>query len=178
MTLFAATQILAVALVLIGALLLWNGRPVKQVATWSLRSLLVTIVLFGLGSGWFLWEISRLGEADFGNYRQLLLLFFGVIAVSSFFAVPDFLSVRGGAILVLLASKPFLDAAYMEDPRSRLFMVGFVYLSIVVALYLATLPYRLRDFFQWLFAKEIRPRVGGTILTLYGVFLCGVAFGY
>jgi hypothetical protein len=39
-------------------------------------------------------------------------------------------------------------------------------------------PYRLRDFFQWLFARPARARTLGGGLLAYGLLLIVVAFSY
>ncbi len=178
MPLFAATLLPAIVLLAVGGLLLWNGEPVAGLAKRSLRSLPVALVALGLGGGWFLYEVMQLGVSDFGNYRNLLFILFLAIAVLSVFYVSDFLAVRGAAILYLMAAKTLLDAAYMQDPPSRLFMVGIVYVCILLALYLGTIPYRLRDFFEWLFAKGTRPKIFGAACALYGLLLCATAFTY
>jgi hypothetical protein len=120
----------------------------------------------------------HLGPADFGQYRHLLFLVFLTVAVGSFFYVPDFLAVRGLSALTLLTSGVLLDAAYMQNPQTRLFLVSFVYLLIVISLYLGANPYRLRDFFDWLYKKEFRPRAIGGALAAYGILLIGVALNY
>lgn len=178
MSLFTATIIVGALLIFIGALFIWNGQPVEAQAKGFLRAPLPTIVLFGSAGLWFLYNISQLGAADFGNLKHWLLILFGGVVLGSFFVVKDFLAVRGLAGLTLLASWHLLDAAYMEAPTSRLFLVTLVYVAIVLALYLGTVPFKLRDFFGWLFAKQLRPRILGACLVAYGLLLTGVSFGY
>jgi len=178
MSLFTATIALGTFLILLGGLLVWNGQPVEQQAKGLLRARISTVLLFGAGALWFLYNVSNLGEADFGNIRHWLLLLFGGVALGSFFVVKDFLAVRGLAILTLLISWQLLQAAYMEAPTSRLFLVTFVYLAIVIALYLGTVPFKLRDFFTWLFAHDTRPKVLGGCLVAYGLLLTTVAIAY
>jgi hypothetical protein len=60
----------------------------------------------------------------------------------------------------------------------RLFMVIIVFVAIVAALYLAAVPYRLRDFFQWLFTSPGRARAFGAGLLVYGLLLNVLAFTY
>lgn len=158
--------------------MIWNGVSVGQLAKKSLRSFPVTLIIMSMAGSWFLYNVIRLGVADFGNYKEFLFIFFLGIGFFAFFHARDFLAVRGGAVLVMLLAKVLLEAAYMQEPRSRLFMVGFVYLCVVAALYLGTVPYRLRDFFDWLFAKEKRAKLLGYFFGLYGIFLCGIAFAY
>ena len=92
--------------------------------------------------------------------------------------LPDFLAVRGTAILVLFYSREALDAAFMQEPESRLFMVSIVYIGIVIALYLGAWPYRLRDFLNWLYVSDRRPRILGVSMAAYGILLGALAFGY
>ena len=178
MSLFAATVILGLLLLGLGSVLMWNPPIVERSFQRALRSLSVTICTMGLGAGWFLSAIAHLGEADFGDYKRLLFVFFLAIAVLSFFHTRDFLAVRGASIFVLMSARIFLDAAFMEEPTSRLFMVSLVYVGIVAALYLGTVPFRLRDFFFWLFAHSRRPRFLGLVLSSYGLLLCVVAMRY
>jgi hypothetical protein len=104
---------------------------------------------------------------------------FAALGVLAMRYVPDFLAVRGLSILILLAAWPLLHAAFMEyQAPQRLFMVTAVFVAIVAALYLAAVPYRLRDFFQWLFAQPARARVLGGGLLAYGFLLIVVAFTY
>jgi hypothetical protein len=87
--------------------------------------------------------------------------------------------VRGLCILTLLAATPLLDAAFMEyDRPQRLFLVTAVFAAVVAALYLAAVPYRLRDFFQWLLATPGRGRAFGVGLLVCGISLTLVAFTY
>lgn len=179
MTLFTATLITALVLLALGAVLIWNGEPVASIAKSMPRSRRFTIVAFGLGAIWFLWRVIHLGEADFGNHRNLLFIIFGAVAVSSFFVVPDFLAVRGLTILALLSADKLLDSAFaLYDIPSRLFLVVFAYLLIVLSIWLAVSPFRVRDFFNWLFQGSMRPRVLGALIGSYGLVLTVCAFTY
>ena len=88
-------------------------------------------------------------------------------------------AVRGLCVLVLVAASTLIDAAYMQYAHpQRLFMVGFVYAAIALAILLGAQPWRVRDFFEWLFARPARVRVFGACFAAYGLVLCGVAFTY
>jgi len=178
MSLLVATLIPAFLVLTCGVMLMGRASQVDRLGRQLMRSRGVALIVFGCASVWFLFKVAHLGEADFGNYRPLLLLGFGAIAALSWFSLPDFLAVRGAAILTLMLSRVLLDAAFMEAPVGRLFMVSLVYVGIVLALYLGTVPFRLRDFFDWLFADKRRPQVLGAFFVLYGLILCGTAFTY
>jgi hypothetical protein len=60
----------------------------------------------------------------------------------------------------------------------RLLMVTEVYVGLSLALYLAAAPYRLRDFFGWLFQQPIRPRLVGSALLASGLATVATAFTY
>ncbi|HBR94927.1 MAG TPA: hypothetical protein DEA90_12270 [Opitutae bacterium] len=178
MTLFQATLFTSIFLIAFGAHFLWHGmRSAASVQAFP-RSRVAAYILLGTAAAWFLYKITQLGPADFGQYKNLLFGVFLVVAVGSFIYVPDFLAVRGLAALILLTAGTLLNAAYMELPATRLFLVTFVYAAIVAALILGSNPYKLRDFFEWLYNKETRPRIFGGVFAAYGLLLLGVALTY
>ncbi|HEX2862532.1 MAG TPA: hypothetical protein VHN79_12875, partial [Lacunisphaera sp.] len=59
-----------------------------------------------------------------------------------------------------------------------LLMVTAVYVGLTAALYLAAYPFRLRDFFDWLFRTPARPRLIGAIMLAYGLATSAAAFTY
>jgi hypothetical protein len=108
-----------------------------------------------------------------------VMIGFAVLAVLSFIYAPDFLAVRGLAVVMLLAAEPLLAAAYMEwSHPQRLLMVTAVYIGLAAAIYLAAYPFKLRDFFGWLFASPGRPRLLGAIVLAYGLATSAAAFTY
>jgi hypothetical protein len=178
-SLYTATLYPGLALLLLGLAFLWNGLPFQRALHAFPRSESATILLFGAASLWFLSLVYHLSPADFGDYRVPLLALFSVIAVGAYFVTRDFLAVRGLAILLLLASRPLLDAAFLQPPQSRLFLVAFVYFIMIPAgLFLGALPYLLRDFLNWLAQKPLRPRALGATFFLYGLLLAYTASTY
>ncbi|MDQ5977709.1 MAG: hypothetical protein QG602_681 [Verrucomicrobiota bacterium] len=179
MSLFLATLLPGLLLAVLGAVLFWPGAapaakalPRSQAAAWA---------LFGLGALCFLWRLSRTGEADliFFQTPMPVIIGFGALAVLAFIYTPDFLAVRGLSVLVLLGAEPLLRAAYMKwDHPQRLLMVTAVYVGLAAALYLAAYPFRLRDFFDWLFRRPGRPKLLGAVLLTYGLATSAAAFTY
>ncbi|MSU22230.1 MAG: hypothetical protein EXS32_00205 [Opitutus sp.] len=178
MSLSLATLLPGLLLLALGVPLLLNHSGFVAVLKAFPRSTRAAYVFFGAGAAWFLHLIWHLSPADFGDYRTLLFIAFAAIAVLSFKCVPDFLAVRGGCVLALVGAWPLLMAAYLEEPRQRLLMVGLVYLAIALAIWLGAQPWRLRDFNSWLFARPGRGRAVGGALTGYGLLLALVAFTY
>jgi hypothetical protein len=181
MSLFLATLLPGLFLMLLGALFAWNDPRISSTAKALPRSQRGAWLFFGAGTAWFLWRLSRLGEAELIFFRTPtpVMLLFGVLAVLAFIYTPDFLAVRGLCILMLLAAEPLLYAAYMEwSHPQRLLMVTAVYIGLALALYLAAAPYRLRDFFEWLFQRPARARWIGLVLLIYGLATTASAFTY
>ncbi len=179
MNLFLATLIPGLLLAALGLVLFWPGAPGAAKAL--PRSQPAAWVLFGAGALWFIWRLSRTGEADliFFQTPAPVMIGFGALAVLAFIYTPDFLAVRGLCVLILLGAEPLLHAAYMEwGHPQRLLMVTAVYLGLTAALYLAAYPFRLRDFFEWLFRTPGRPRLVGAALLAYGLATSAAAFTY
>jgi len=181
MSLFLATLLPGLFLATLGSLLLPDLPLVAATLKALPRSSLAAFVLFGGGVLWFLVLVATMGEADriFGSSNAPWVVGFAVLGGLAMKYVPDFLAVRGLSVLVLLAAAPLLRAAFMEYAvPQRLFMVSFVFVAIIAALYLAAVPYRLRDFLQWLYARPVRARALGGGLLAYGLLLIAVAFTY
>jgi len=177
MSLFAATLLPGLLLLLLGIPLLVNHPGAKAAIAAFPRAATLGNAVFAVAAAWFLYNIWHLSNADFGEYRTLLFIGFGAVAVLAFKSVPDFLGVRGLCALVLVGAAPFLDAAYMQYDRPlRLFMVSLVYVAIALAIWVGAQPWRARDFLAWLFARDARSRALGGLLAAYGLLLVGVSF--
>lgn len=181
MSLFVATLLFGALILAKGGSFLWKGNKLREPLITGLRADVPTYILFVSAILWFLWEVWTMGQAEavFGPLTRPILLIAGIaVGIGSFRWVRDFLAVRAAAALALLAAGKFLDAAFLEDPPSRLVMVTGVYVMIVAALYFGTVPYRARDFLEWLFEDHLRPRIFGGLLAIYGIALVGVALTY
>jgi hypothetical protein len=179
MSLTLATLIPGLFLSILGGLLLLNNSAVISMFKAFPRSKVAAGVLFGSGAVWFLYAVAHLSEADFGEFRKYLFVGFAVVAVLSFFYSPDFLAVRGACVLMLMAAMPLLDAGYMQyEPKQIMLYKIAVYLGIALAIYLGASPFRLRDFFQWMFNAPGRAKAVGGACLAYGLLLFVVAFTY
>ncbi len=179
MSLTLATLIPALVLAVLGALLLVSNSMIVAMLKAFPRSKTAAGLLFGAGALWFLYNVWHLSEADFGEYRKGLFIGFAAVATLAFYYVPDFLAVRGASILMLLIATPLLDAGFLVYHPAQICLYKIaVLLGVGLAIYLGSVPYRLRDFFQWLFATTRRPRALGGFLLGYGLVLTVVAFTY
>lgn len=179
MSLFLAVLLPGIFLVLLGGLLLWNDPRVSSTAKALPRSQRGAWLFFGTSAAWFIWRLSHVGESDLIFFQQpmQLMIGFGVLAVLAFIYTPDFLAVRGLCVLMLLVGEPLLRSAYMEWTHpGRLLMVTAVYIGLALSLYLAAAPFRLRDFFEWLYGSAVRPRTLGAVLLVYGLATSAAAF--
>lgn len=178
MTLLQSTYLFAALLLLVGVPFAFFTGVFEKYAFAFLRSTKASVITF-CGSGlWFLYVLSQLGESDFGNIKELLIAVFGGAGLLAFFYLNDFLSVRGLCVFSLLIAREFLDSAFMQEPSSRLVLVSLSYVLVVAALYLGAIPYRLRDFFTFLFEKQIRAKAFGFSMLACAAALIAASFAY
>ncbi len=163
MDLYLATFIFSAILLVVGIPFLLSPSKSAKEALKLVRDKTAAIVLFGGAIVWFVWILMNLGEADFGDIKNILILVFGGAGILAFHYMPDFLAVRGASVLMLLLCRFFLDSAYMEEPASRLVMVSLAYIAVVVSIYMGSLPYRARDLFKYFEEKSARGRIFGLL---------------
>ena len=175
------TYTLLASLVLLaggGALLAVPGKLESCIRAFP-RHRMVGIVTMLIGGGWFIWKISQLGQSDFGDYKEIMMLLFGATLIGSIFYVRDFLAVRGVAIIILLAANTGLKSAFgLYDIPERLVLVSILYVFIVLSLVYGTMPYKMRDTVDWLLVSPSRLRGLGVVFLLFGASLGISSFMY
>lgn len=143
------------------------------------RSQKAAILFLLIGLIWFLFKhVQNLGEAEFGDYKYVIGFIATGVALSSYFFINDFLSVRAFCILALLYSREVLDAAFLQEPQSRLFLVSAIYFIIILSLYFGAWPYRLRDLIKHFNANSKKVTLLGAIIFIYALLLIVVSFNY
>jgi len=179
MTTFAASIATGILLILFGVLIYAPKSNLRSYVLEFPRSNHCSLWLVTLATVWFLWRhIANLGEADFGSYKLLIGGIAVVVAVLSFKYTPDFLAVRGLAMLVLLFSREVLDALFLQEAFTRLFLVTIIYLLIVLALYFGAWPYRMRDCITWLNEKSGRFEALGVFIVFCGILISILSLTY
>ncbi len=179
LTLFQSTIFAGLLFIAVGALFALPSKPVSMIVRGFPRSTLAAYVTMGLGGAWTLWEVAHLGKANYGDFKQYIFVGFALVGLLSFKYAPDFLSVRGACILYLLTANVILDGAFGRyDEPLRLFVVTPIYVGIALSLYLGYSPFKMRDFFGWLFATPTRPRTLGLAFLIYGSLVSAIAFAY
>lgn len=178
MNLYFSTYILAAAFAAAAFALVATPAAAQKFSFNFIRSKTAAVVVAGSAIAWFVYILSQLGEADFGNIKILLIALFGGAGLLAFRYLPDFLSVRGAAVIALLSCREFIDSAYMQEPQSRLLMVSICYIIVLMSLYFGAIPYRSRDFLNWLFAKNMRVKAMGLFFLILAFALIGASFMY
>lgn len=178
MSLFAYILVFSLSLVLAGGLLASAAPAVLTALRRLPRSRTAAVVTLAIGGGGFLWNVSQLGEADFGAYRWLIFGISVFVGIMSFWHAPDFLAVRGATIVYMLFASLLLEAGFMRYDPGLLFVKGLVYAGIFASLWLAVSPFRARDAIEWLThpGETWRVRAVGLTLCLAGLASGAVGF--
>ena len=163
-SLFTFTLLAAAVLLLAGVPFLAVPGRIETAVRAFPRCRVAGIVLMLVGGGWFLWKITQLGQSDFGDYKNLLLVLFGATLV--------------GTIVYVTANVGLKSAFGLYDIPARLVLVTILYVFIVAAIYTGVVPYKMRDFIGWLYAAPARPRLLGLVFVLMGSGLIVSALQY
>ena len=142
------------------------------------RQKTVGIVLLTVDLIWAMILMSSMDLGEFWKIRKIALILLPVLYGLMILYVDEFLTARALGILMLLGACPFLDAAFLEMPLSRLLLPLVAYVWIVLGMFWVGMPYLLRDQINWLAASESRWKglsLGGAI---YGglVLACALAW--
>ncbi|MDR0445178.1 MAG: hypothetical protein LBG98_02765 [Puniceicoccales bacterium] len=178
MTLSEAELIFGTIFLLLGTAFLCFPAACLKLLHSGMRSQTVNYACFVPAVSWFLWHIFHLRESDFGQYKVFFFIFFAAVGLIALLHLRDFLSIRGICIFALLGANELLQAAYMEETASRLWMVFGIYFTILLSIYLGTWPYRFRDFIDWFREKKdfFYPRFLGALLAIYGCVVLATLF--
>ena len=78
-------------------------------------------VLLALAVGWFAWQLYTMPDPDLaGLPRNIVMIVFVGASLLTYIYMPDFLSVRCLAVLMLFLARLTLDAGYRQLPYSLL----------------------------------------------------------
>jgi hypothetical protein len=107
----------------------------------------------------FLWGMMILVNVDMGEFfflRKWFLLAVPLGYVGMLVLVKEFLAVRALGALMLLAAGPVLAAAFLQPPMTRLLLPILAYVWIFVGMFWIGMPFLMRNWIDWLLAKESR----------------------
>lgn len=176
MSLHLAEFLVGILLIFCGSSLVFRTHFCEYILRKFLRSEVANSVTFSAAGIWFLGHVLTLGESDFGEYKYMLFIFFLTIILVALSKLRDFLSVRGAAIFGLLISNELLKSAFLQPYVSRLILVVFVYFVIIASMVFGGWPYMARDFVDFIFSHQTRPRLLGFCITAYGALMLTTLF--
>jgi hypothetical protein len=132
------------------------------------RDRLATLVLLGLAVGWFAWQLYTMPDPDLaGLPRNLVLIVFVGASLLTYIYMPDFLSVRCFAVLMLFLARLTLDAGYRQLPYSLLAASVSYGLLVLFGLWWASAPAAFNQHCDWVLASPTRRQlIGGLWLGL------------
>jgi hypothetical protein len=118
---------------------------------------------------------------DFGEFnstKPMLRVMVPLLVVAVSFSVRDFLAVRALGLIGLMVAAPILQAAFLEDPVSRLLLPIYAYAMLTASMFLVGKPYLFRDALDWVRASNSRWQAFGLAGLAYGVavVVCAVMF--
>ncbi len=152
------------------------------------RNPLAGQVLLGIGLAWFWLLIApdglgalsalQMDLGEFNNIKPILRIVVPVTLVLVCISVRDFLAVRALGLVGLMAAAPLLEAAFLEDPESRLLIPIFAYALLTKSLFWVGMPYLFRDAVTWATATSGRWKALSFGGLAYGVvtLICALAF--
>ncbi len=183
--LFGTGLVLALALIGISAFFLakpeWSQRFLKRFP----RNHNLGQILLGIGLGWFWLLIApdglgmlsnlRMELGEFNNAKAFLRILTPVAFVAVCFSVKEFLSVRALGLIGLMVAAPLLEAAFLEDPVSRLLIPIFAYVLLIKSMFWIGMPYLFRDAVTWLTDHPARFKAAAIAILAYGVAILACA---
>ncbi len=183
-----AGYVLGAGLLLGHLIALWKRTWMMEFIRKSPRNTPLAQVTLGIALIWFfllvgpdnLGPLSRLRVdlSEFERMRTILQLacpaFFFLMSIY----VKELLFPRALGMLGLLAVAPFMTAAFLEEPLTRLLIPLWGYVVIFLCLFWVGKPYLYRDMVNWLTASTKRWNIFCWAGVVYGaiVLLCAILF--
>lgn len=174
-------------LLLVGHLYaLIKGAQVRAFLQASPRNHGLAQLLLCVGVAWFFMLVApqglgifsslRVSLAEFEDSRWILQLACPVLLVLMITQVKNLLFPRALGIFLLMVVAPFLSAAYLKDPVTRLLIPIWAYVLIILSLVWIAKPYIYRNMVQWLCErpKLWAPLCVGGILYGLAIFVCAM----
>lgn len=165
-TLAQAYYALAAFLLLAGWLIVTDAPVLRSFR----RSRLATTLLTLAAITWFGWWLMSLPEADLAGLPRLpVVLGFLGASFATFFYMPDFLSVRSLAVLMLFLARATLDAGYRQLPYSLLDASVSYGLLILFGFWWACSPPVFCRQCDWVLTTDARRKLFGGLSLLLGL---------
>jgi hypothetical protein len=166
LSLFTVGIILAVCLIGGHALMLAKPAMVQGYLKKFPRDQMAGQILLGIGLVWFwlliapenMGKLSALAMdlGEFNGAKRILRVLVPVTLVLVVISVRDFLAVRALGVVGLMLASPLLEAAFLEDPASRILVPAYAYLVLTASMFCVGMPYLFRDAVTWVTADQKR----------------------
>jgi hypothetical protein len=172
-TLAQAYYALAAFLLLAGWLIVTDAPVLRSFR----RSKTATTLLGAIAIAWFGWWLMNIPEADLAGLPRMPVVF-GFIGFSllTFVYMPDFLSVRALAVIMLFLARHALDAGYRQLPFSLLDASVSYGVLILFGFWWACSPPVFCRQCDWVLATDGRRKVVGGLSLLLAVACVAQSF--
>lgn len=183
-----AGYVLGTGLILSHLLALINNKAFMEFTRKSARNTMLAQITLGIAIIWFFLLIGpenmgifskmRVNLSEFESIRWLLQLacpvFFFLLATQ----VKELLFPRALGMLGLLAVSPFMTAAFLKEPATRIIIPLWGYVVVILCLFWVGKPYLYRDMTHWLTASVKRWNAFCIAGICYGiaVLTCAILF--
>ena len=172
MSITTFSRILGISLIGFGILFFLIKPSLEQTFYRWLRNDVLGITVFLIPATWFMFKLTQLGEADFGQYKNWLLLLFGFTFVGCCIYWRDFLIIRGLAMLTIMSIDALFKISYMSEAIVSPAISLLFYICIIIALYCGCYPYCIRNILPKAFCKNSRYiKYMGAFCLIYGIVL-------
>ena len=188
LSLFTVGLLLGIWLIGVHVLMLAKPAMVQGFLKTFPRNQMIGQVLLVIGMAWFwlliappnMGLISSLAMdlGEFNGAKPVLRILVPVTAVLVVISVRDFLAVRALGVCGLMVASPLLEAAFLEDPSSRLLVPIYAYALLTASMFWVGMPYLFRDAVTWATAETKRWNLLAGLGLAYGVATMGCAFAF
>ncbi|MBU6301173.1 MAG: hypothetical protein KGS60_06445 [Verrucomicrobia bacterium] len=129
----------------------------------------IGIGLLLAGTAWSYWLVCYMDLGEFYAVEKFVKFALPLSFALLVYHAPEFLAVRATGILLMLLAGPVLQAAFLEAPFTRLLLPIIAYVWIIVGMFWVGMPYLMRDWIDWIIAKDHPKRWS---------YACGIGAGY
>ena len=141
------------------------------------RSKTATTLLGFVAVAWFAWWLLNIPEADLAGLPRLpVIIGFVGFSLLTFVYMPDFLSVRALAVVMLFLARHALDAGYRQLPHSLLAASVSYGVLVLFGFWWACSPPVFCRQCDWVLATGARRKVVGALCFLLAAACVGQSF--
>ncbi|MED6299812.1 MAG: hypothetical protein VX269_10815 [Verrucomicrobiota bacterium] len=170
--------ILGVILVILHVIALSKRESVMDFLKQLPRNKNLGIVVLAIDCIWSFWLIGVVDLGEFQKWENPIRIGLPLGFICFIIWVNEFLAVRAVGIFLLLLACPFLDAAFLQEPSTRVLIPILCYVWIFLSLFWIGMPYLMRDHIALITKTKGRwtiLSVGGIV---YGFLMIVCAFAF